>query len=230
MPPIEVERGPRRAARPTDSDPNKKFSLYQDKQVSISSIALHDLDSTLYLFGSANVNRPMLLCAALVSSLFTHSVSAAETVVVTQSRLSPEALWKKVGDFCGIQAWQPIVRKCELSGDGRLRTLTVKGDDTLTGAVKNYSEGKAPPRELGALAIDLLEGWDDAKRCYSYTLVYGEAPIANYHSTICVVPTADGSAIRWSGRYTTKPGVSAATARKFLLNVYRPRAAALVGS
>jgi hypothetical protein len=177
-----------------------------------------------------NSLRGCLLLAATVCSIYLSApVIAAETSVIVESHLSPDVLWKKVGDFCGIQSWFKFVEKCELSGDGRLRTLTIKGDDTLTGAVKSWGDQKVPPRKLSALAIDLLENWDDAKRCYSYTLVYGEAPISDYHSTICVVATADGAAIRWVGRYKIKPKVTAAAARKFLQDVYQTGANALIG-
>lgn len=176
------------------------------------------------------MKRSGFVAAAIAALVLSNAPAlAAETSVVMASKLSPEELWEKVGDFCGIQSWHPIVQKCELSGDGRLRTLTVKGDDTLTQAVQNWTGNNAPPRKLGALAVDALERWDEAGRCYGYTLVYGEAPITDYHSTLCVIAEAKGSALKWSGRYTIKPGVSAATAKKFLDDVYTGGAKVLTG-
>ena len=167
------------------------------------------------------MKRSGYVVAAIAALAFSIGPARAEeTSVVMTSTLSPEELWRKVGDFCGIQSWHPIVQKCELSGDGRLRTLTVTGDDTLTQAVQNWTGKNAPPRKLGALAVDALERWDEAGRCYGYTLVYGEAPIADYHSTLCVIADSKGSALKWSGRYAIKPGVTAAAAKKFLDDVY----------
>ena len=43
------------------------------------------------------------------------------------SSMSPEALWKKIGGFCGISNWHPAFEKCVLSADGKQRTLSIKG-------------------------------------------------------------------------------------------------------
>lgn len=74
-----------------------------------------------------------------------------------------------------------------------------------------------------------MERWDDAGRCYGYTLVFGEAPITDYHSTLCVIADAKGSAVKRSVRYTAKPGVSAATDKKFLDDVYTGGGKVLAG-
>ncbi|MFA5952233.1 MAG: SRPBCC family protein [Hyphomicrobium sp.] len=93
-------------------------------------------------------NAPILVPAAITLLLACPSF-AGQTQVVMTSTSSPEELWKKVGDFCGIQSWHPVVQKCELSGDGRLRTLTVKGGDTLTSGVKNRAGWNGTPVEQG---------------------------------------------------------------------------------
>ena len=74
-----------------------------------------------------------------------------------------------------------------------------------------------------------MERWDDAGRCYGYTLVFGEAPITDYHSTLCVIADAKGSAVKRSVRYTAKPGVSAATDKKFLDDFYTGGGKVLAG-
>ena len=50
---------------------------------------------------------------------------ALESSVTMTSSMSPEALWKKIGDFCGIASWHPAIEKCVLSADGKERTLSV---------------------------------------------------------------------------------------------------------
>src|SRR6202044_2752524 len=89
-----------------------------------------------------------------------------ESSVTTTSSISPEGLWKKIGDFCGIANWHPAIEKCVLSADGKERTLSVKG---------------------GGTAVERLENFDNANHSYTYTIISG-LPAANYHSTISVSP------------------------------------------
>ncbi len=53
--------------------------------------------------------------AALLLSGFT--AQALESSAKAASKLSADALWAKIGDFCGISKWHPAVEKCELSAD-----------------------------------------------------------------------------------------------------------------
>ena len=59
--------------------------------------------------------------AALVVSAT--SALALDSSMTVPSPLSPDALWKKVGDFCGMTSWNPAVEKCVLSADGKRRTI-----------------------------------------------------------------------------------------------------------
>jgi hypothetical protein len=67
--------------------------------------------------------------AALVVS--TGSALALDSSVTMPSSISPDALWKKVGDFCGINSWHPAIEKRVLGADGKQRTLSydAKGAD-----------------------------------------------------------------------------------------------------
>jgi hypothetical protein len=60
---------------------------------------------------------------------------ALESSAKTASKLSADALWSKIGDFCGISNWHPAVEKCELSADGKTRTLSLKGGGTIVEAL-----------------------------------------------------------------------------------------------
>jgi hypothetical protein len=144
--------------------------------------------------------------AALVLS--TASALALDSSVTMPSSMSPDALWKKVGDFCGISAWHPAIEKCVLSADGKQRTLSLKGGGTI---------------------VEALENWDDAKHSYSYTILSGPLPVANYHSTISVTGDTKGSALKWMGTYDAK-GASDADAKKAIDGVYESGAKTLTGS
>jgi hypothetical protein len=148
-------------------------------------------------------------CAAMVVlGMSTASASALESSVTMTSSMSPDALWKKVGDFCGIATWHPAIEKCVLSADGKQRTLSVKGGGTV---------------------VEALEKWDDANRSYTYTILSGPLPVANYHSTISVGADPKGSALKWMGKYDAK-GVPDADSKKTMDGVYEAGAKSLTGS
>jgi hypothetical protein len=76
--------------------------------------------------------------AALIVS--TGSAFALDSSVTMPSSISPDALWKKVGDFCGISSWHPAIEKCVLSADGKQRTLSLKGGGTIVEALENWDD------------------------------------------------------------------------------------------
>jgi hypothetical protein len=129
--------------------------------------------------------------AALIVS--TASALALESSMTVPSPLSPDALWKKVGDFCGMTAWNPAVEKCVLSADGKQRTLSFFGS-------------------FGT-AVATLDNWDNATRSYTFTNVSGLLPVSNYHATVSVIENANGSALKMTATYEAK-GVPGADAKR----------------
>jgi hypothetical protein len=132
---------------------------------------------------------------------------ALDSNVTMTSSVSPDALWKKIGNFCGIGDWHPAVEKCVLSADGKQRTLSLKGGGTL---------------------VEALESVDNANHTYTYTILSGPLPVTNYHSTISVSPDSKGSSIKWVGKYDAK-GASDADAKKVIEGIYQGGEKALVG-
>ena len=59
------------------------------------------------------------------------SAFALDSSVTMTSWMSPDDLWKKVGDFCDVANWHPAIEKCALSADGKERTLSLKGGGTV---------------------------------------------------------------------------------------------------
>jgi hypothetical protein len=131
-------------------------------------------------------------------ALSARSTLALESSYTATSASSADSVWAKVGDFCGVANWLPGL-KCALSADGKTRTLTT---------------------DQGAVIVERLESRDDAARSYSYTIIGGPLPVANYHSTITVFPAGAGSSIVWSGKYDAK-GVSDADAKKVIDGIYK---------
>ena len=154
------------------------------------------------------------MCIAKISvaamAAFLMSAGAAfalDSSLTMTSSMSPEALWKKIGDFCGIANWHPAVEKCVLSADGKQRTLSLKGGGTI---------------------VETLENLDDANRAYTYTIISSPLPVANYHSTISVSVDPKGSSLKWVGQYDAK-GASDADAKKVIDGIYEAGEKALVG-
>jgi hypothetical protein len=133
-------------------------------------------------------------------------VCAVESSIKGASVASVDAIWAKIGDFCGIGNWHPAIEKCALSADGKTRTLSLRGGGTI---------------------VEKLEKRDDATHSYSYSIVEGPLPVANYTSTISVAKEAAGSTITWSGKYDAK-GASDTDAKKTIDGIYQAGVDALV--
>jgi hypothetical protein len=147
---------------------------------------------------------------SVAAAAFLFSAGAAfalDSSVTMTSTMSPDALWKKIGDFCGIAAWHPAIEKCELSADGKQRTLSLKGGGTI---------------------VEALESVDAANRTYTYTIISGPLPVANYHSTISVSADPKGSSLKWVGKYDAK-GAPDADAKKVIDGIYESGEKSLVG-
>jgi hypothetical protein len=139
--------------------------------------------------------------------LSTGAAFALDSSVIMTSSMSPDALWTKVGDFCGIGDWHPAVEKCVLNADGKERTLALKG---------------------GGEIVERLKSVDDANHTYTYTIRSSPLPVTNYRSTINVSPDPKGSSIKWVGTYDAK-GASHADAKKVIDGIYEAGEKALVG-
>jgi hypothetical protein len=141
----------------------------------------------------------VLSLAAVALACSGVAAQAVESKLRQTSTLSVDALWEKVGDFCGIGKWHPAVEKCELSDDGKKRTLSLKGGGTI---------------------VEDLVKWDPRHHSYRYTIVSSPLPVSHYFSTIKVVKDKDGSALEWSGHYRAK-GASDAEAKKTIDGIYQ---------
>jgi hypothetical protein len=148
--------------------------------------------------------------AALGLLVLATSAQAIESKAAKASSQSVDAVWQKIGDFCGIAQWHPAIAKCDLSADKKQRTLTLKGGGTI---------------------VEHLVRWSDKTHSYTYTIVSGPLPVDNYESTIHVsaAKSGTGSVIHWRGKYTAK-GDSDADAKKAVDGVYDAGLTSLAGS
>jgi hypothetical protein len=149
--------------------------------------------------------------ALVALSLFAVATSAQaiESKASKTTSQSVDAVWQKIGDFCGIGQWHPAIAKCELSADKKDRTLTLKGGGTI---------------------VEHLVRWSDKTHSYTYKIVSGPLPVENYESTLRVsaAKSGSGSVISWRGHYAAK-GASDADAKKAIDGVYSSGLTALAG-
>lgn len=144
------------------------------------------------------MKRSFFICAALVASTtLAHAVDVSKTA---SSAASPDAVWAKIGDFCGIAKWHPAVEKCEMAGKegATWRTLTLKGGGTI---------------------IEKQLSRDDATMSYSYTITESPLPVANYQSTLAVTKNGTGSTLVWIGKFDAK-GATDEEAAKVIAGIY----------
>jgi hypothetical protein len=151
--------------------------------------------------GIMNFKRIILSATALIATAaFGSSAMALDVKKSLDVAAAPDAVWKAIGDFCGIGTWHPVVEKCELQQkDGKtLRLLSLKG---------------------GGQILEQQSAWDDATHSYGYTIVESPLPVANYASTISVAANGSGSTITWVGRFDAK-GAPDDKAKEVIAGIY----------
>lgn len=143
------------------------------------------------------------LCAVATAA------QAVESKASKTTSQSVDAVWQKIGDFCGIGQWHPAIAKCELSSDKKDRTLTLKGGGTI---------------------VEHLVRWSDKTHSYTYKIVSSPLPVEDYESTLRVsaAKSGSGSVISWRGHYKAK-GASDAEAKKTIDGIYDAGLGALAG-
>lgn len=139
--------------------------------------------------------RSTLIAAFVAGVISATSAYALESSITTRSALSPDELWKKIGDFCGITAWDSVVERCDLSQDGKQRTVHFFGG---TGGV-----------------VAALEDWDNSSRRFSWTTSSPLGPISNYRATLSVMADGQNSVLKLIASYEAR-GVSDGEARKII--------------
>jgi hypothetical protein len=136
----------------------------------------------IMIFGS----RIVLSATALFAvAAFGSSAMALDVKKSLDVAAAPDAVWKAIGDFCGIGTWHPVVEKCEIQQkDGKtFRLLSLKG---------------------GGSILEQQTAWDDAAHSYGYSIVESPLPVQNYASTISVAANGSGSTITWAGTFDAK--------------------------
>lgn len=101
----------------------------------------------------------------------------------TDLPVSADAVWSVIGGFNALPDWHPAVEKSKQAKEGgaTVRTLSLAGGGTI---------------------VERLEASDDGARTYSYSILSGPLPVANYTATIRVREgKGGGSTVEWSSEF-----------------------------
>jgi len=138
-----------------------------------------------------------LIWALVGAAISANPALALESSLTVRSSLPAADLWRKIGDFCGMTAWDPAVERCDLGADGRQRTVQLFGG-------------------IGSV-VAALEDWDDSNRSFSWKNISGVAPVSNYRATVSVLADGKTSRLKLTASYDAK-GVSDAEAKQVVDN------------
>lgn len=106
------------------------------------------------------------------------------------SLASPAAdVWKTVGPFGNFAKWHPMIQKSEVSGDGKIRTLTMPD---------------------GSTSQERLIGHDDNAMQYRYTM-HGESslPVTDFTGTVTAMALGERTLFTWEATFDVVPGAPA---------------------
>jgi uncharacterized protein YndB with AHSA1/START domain len=126
----------------------------------------------------------------------------AKVSLSTTLPVPARTVWDAIGGFNSLAKWHPAVAKSEETKEGAatIRRLTLYG---------------------GGSIVERLEGKDDKKRTYSYSIVAGPLPVAAYRATLHVEENKDGksSKVEWSSTFEPS-GASEPEAVKVIRGIY----------
>lgn len=106
----------------------------------------------------------------------------AQVSMSTQVNASPDEVWKRIGGFDGMPDWHPLISRSEASEGGRVRRLTLPD---------------------GGVVVERLLSFSESDHSYTYAIIGGPIPVANYRATLRVRPQAGqpGSVVDWASEF-----------------------------
>lgn len=113
-----------------------------------------------------------------------------------------KTVWDLIGNFNALADWHPAVAKSETTKEGGVTTRTL----TLVG---------------GGTIVERLESADPRERTYTYSILSGPLPVADYTATLRVRESEDGKGctVGWSSEFTPS-GASETDAVAAIRGVY----------
>jgi hypothetical protein len=126
----------------------------------------------------------------------------AKVSLSTTLPVPARTVWDAIGGFNSLAKWHPAVAKSEEGKEGTatVRRLTLHG---------------------GGSIVERLDGKDDRKRTYTYSILEGPLPVAGYSATLHVEENKDGKSctVQWSSAFEPA-GASEPEAVKVIRGIY----------
>ncbi len=117
--------------------------------------------------------------------------------------VSADQVWDMIGGFNALPDWHPAVEKSEIEGEGKgsVRTLHLAGGGTIR---------------------ERLEQLDEEGRVYSYSILSGPLPVANYTSTLRLREAEGGTGctVEWESNFQPA-GVPEGDAMQTIQGIYQ---------
>lgn len=143
----------------------------------------------------------VLVCFSIFNCAVTHAAVAIEVTKTMKVYASPDTVWQKIGGFCAIKKWHPIIESCAQAADGKTikRVMKIAGGSTLSERLYQRSS-----------------------YTYSTQIKDGPLPVTNYRSTLRVEEVEGEqsvSKVTWTGTFDAN-GASNEDARKVIEAIY----------
>ncbi len=127
--------------------------------------------------------RLAILGLCVSGTVFAHGPTPQKTDESIQVAATPEVVWKRIAEPCGLAKWHPEVAGCDVVNE-KQQSITLKN-------------GKKILQEIDELAV--------TEMTVSYRLS-GEIditalPVSSLNGKIKVVPEAGGTKVTWTARY-----------------------------
>jgi len=106
----------------------------------------------------------------------------AKVSATTKLAVPAAMVWEVIGNFHALPDWHPAVESSEKEEtDGEVRRrLNLAGGGTI---------------------LEKLEHIDDKERLYTYSIISGPLPVANYEATLRVRDDGGGCSVEWSSEF-----------------------------
>lgn len=142
----------------------------------------------------------VLFCGGIFCGGIIATANAAEVKRSVSVDATAGEVWEKVGAVCAIADWYPGIDSCE--------------EETIDGA---------PHRRLttadGGVFLERMLGHDDEEMSYSYAIVEGPLPVADYTAEFSVAESDGRAVVSWESNFEPA-GVSEAEAIDVMTGVY----------
>jgi len=148
------------------------------------------------------MNKRSLAISVAITLLLGGAASGAEVKRMIEIDGEKADVWGKIGAWCAIKDWHPVIAKCEEKTEGgkKVRVLTTKDGGVI-------HETQLTTTDTG----------------YTYRIDESPLPVANYTASFGLEPTKDAKdeiSLVWSAKFDPK-GATEAEAKTVIDGIFK---------